>query len=170
MYSVRLNLWVTRLLYCCHELRWNNSLILCATNIFSPRKLESTSTLRHKKVQELVNFVGTCCTKGEAIDIGKVVFITIMNSFSNTLFSMDFANYGASDDDDHGSHQNFKELIEGILDDAGKINAFDHDIFDERVRLRASSNKNLGGTCDLLDSFLDFIEVNNGSADLGRHH
>ncbi|KAL4395246.1 hypothetical protein AHAS_Ahas02G0232800 [Arachis hypogaea] len=93
-----------------------------------------------------------------------------MNSFSNTLFSMDFANYGASDDDDHGSHQNFKELIEGILDDAGKINAFDHDIFDERVRLRASSNKNLGGTCDLLDSFLDFIEVNNGSADLGRHH
>ncbi|XP_016186160.1 inactive cytochrome P450 76AD1-like [Arachis ipaensis] len=98
--------------------------MLCATNIFSPQKLESTSTLRHKKVQELVNFVGTCCTKGEAIDIGKVVFITIMNSFSNnTLFSMDFANYGASDDD--GSHQNFKELIEGILDDAGKINVID---------------------------------------------
>ncbi|KAL4338548.1 hypothetical protein AHAS_Ahas12G0221200 [Arachis hypogaea] len=178
---------------------WRTLRKLCSTNIFSPRRLESTSKLRHKNVQELMNFVGTCCTKGEAIDIGNVVFITIMNSLSNTLFSMDLAHYyGASDDDHHGSHQNFKELIEGILDDAGKINVVDlfpilsfldpqglrgrceesfkrllevfNDIFEERMRLKVLSNKSSfeGTCCDVLDSFLDLLKVYE-SSELSRH-
>ncbi|XP_057745584.1 cytochrome P450 76T24-like [Arachis stenosperma] len=144
---------------------WRTLRKLCSTNIFSPQRLESTSKLRHKNVQELVNFVGTCSTKGEAIDIGNVVFITIMNSLSNTLFSMDLAHYLLV----------LQKLIEGILDDAGKINIVDllqglrgrceesfkrllevfNDIFEERMRLKVlSSDKSSGGTCyDVLARF-----------------
>ena len=139
-----------------------------------------------------MSFVATCCTKGEAIDIGQVAFTTIMNSLSNTLFSIDFAQYRAGD----GS-QNFKELVEGILDDAGKINVADFfpllrlfdpqgmrgrgkdsfqrllkvfsDTFDERMRLRASDMGSGEACCDVLDSFLNLIEAN-GSAELSRHH
>ncbi|XLT84065.1 inactive cytochrome P450 76AD1-like [Arachis hypogaea] len=179
---------------------WRTLRKLCSTNIFSPQRLESTSKLRNKKVQELVNFVGTCSTKGEAIDIGNVVFITIMNSLSNTLFSMDLAHYyGASDDDHHGS-QNFKELIEGILDDAGKINVVDlfpilsfldpqglrgrceesfkrllevfNDIFEERMRLKvlSSDKSSFGGT--FYDVLDCFLDLPKvyESSELSRHH
>ncbi|KAL4395249.1 hypothetical protein AHAS_Ahas02G0233100 [Arachis hypogaea] len=100
---------------------WRTLRKLCATNIFSPQKLESTSTLRHKKVQELVDFLRTCSSRSEAIDIGEVVFTTIMNSLSNTLFSMDFAQYGSRDD----GFQNFKGTVESIMVDSGKANVAD---------------------------------------------
>ncbi|MED6196196.1 hypothetical protein PIB30_045163 [Stylosanthes scabra] len=145
---------------------WRTLRKLCSSHIFSPQKLESTSELRHNKVQELVNFVETWCTKGEkeAIDI------------------------------------DFKEIIEGILDDAGKINLVDvfpilgfldpqclrgrcedsfkrlleifDDIFDKRIRMKASSDKSFERTTtccdDVLDSFLDLLKENK-SQELNRH-
>ena len=172
---------------------WRTLRKMCATNIFSPQKLDSTSILRHKKVQELVNFVATCCTKGEAIDIGQVAFTTIMNSLSNTLFSKDFAKYSASND----GFQNYKELVERIMEDAGKANVADlfpllrfldpqgirrrgknftqkllkvfSDIFVERMQLRASDMGSGEASCDVLDSFINIIRVNNGSAELSHH-
>ncbi|XP_020991517.1 cytochrome P450 76T24-like [Arachis duranensis] len=172
---------------------WRTLRKLCATNIFSPQKLESTSKLRHKKVQELVDFLRTCSSKGEAIDIGEVVFTTIMNSLSNTLFSMDFAQYGSRDD----GFQNFKGTVESIMVDAGKANVADlfpllrfldpqgirkrgddvtlkllkvfGDIFDERMLLQTSSNKNFEVYDDVLDSFINIIKENS-STELSRHH
>ncbi|KAI4354927.1 hypothetical protein L6164_003750 [Bauhinia variegata] len=65
----------------------------CATEIFSSRQLDSTNVLRQRKVQELLNFVDQCCKKGEALDIGEAAFTTVLNSISNTFFSMDLAHY-----------------------------------------------------------------------------
>ncbi|MED6196197.1 hypothetical protein PIB30_045164 [Stylosanthes scabra] len=170
---------------------WRTLRKLCSTNIFSPQKLESTSKLRHKKVEELVNFVRTCSTNGEGIDIGKVVFTTIMNSLSNTLFSMDFAQYGNGDGN---GFQNFKGIVESVMIDFGKANVSDlfpllrfldlqgirqrgedvikrllmifGDIFDERMQLKTLSEEAYD---DVLDSFINIIKVNS-SAELSRHY
>ena len=64
------------------------------------------------------------CKKGESLDIGEAAFIMVLNSLSNTLFSVDLADY-ASD-----KSQDFKEIVLGIVEEAGRPNFFDFFFFD----------------------------------------
>ncbi|KAM3746354.1 hypothetical protein ACB098_06G196700 [Castanea mollissima] len=160
--------------------RWRNLRKLSATKIFAPQQLDATQTLRQKKVKELLDHVDQCCSGGEVVDIGRVAFITVLNTISNTFFSIDLAQYSSN-----LQSQEFQDLIFGIMELLGKSNIVDYfpalrlvdpqgirkrmksyfkkliGIFDgiikERVQLRASSEGSKTSN-DVLDSFLNLAE------------
>ncbi|KAE9610717.1 hypothetical protein Lal_00021233 [Lupinus albus] len=154
----------------------------CAIKVFSSRMLDSTQFLRQKKVQELMEYVKESCKNGEALDIGKATFKTVLNSISNTLFSMDLAHYTSD------KFQEFKEIICGITEEAGKPNYVDYfpilslldpqgahgrmkgyfgklikffdGLIEERLQLRASQ-KESKACKDVLDSVLELMLEDN---------
>ncbi|KAL1369022.1 cytochrome P450 76T24-like [Arachis hypogaea] len=92
---------------------------ICATKVFSSQQLDSTQVLRQRKVQELMDFVKKRSEKGEALDIGEVAFITVLNFISNTFFSMDLGDYNSS------KSQEWKKNFCSITEEAGKPNIVD---------------------------------------------
>ena len=66
--------------------KWKNLRKACATQIFATQRLDATQALRQTKVQELIDHVNQSCQSGSPIDIGRVVFTTVLNSISNTFF------------------------------------------------------------------------------------
>ncbi|KAF7844711.1 geraniol 8-hydroxylase-like [Senna tora] len=164
--------------------QWRVLRRVCATKVFSSQKLDSTQTIRQRKVQELVNHVGVCCKKGEALDIGEVVFTTVLNSISNTFFSKDLGHYNASD-----KAQEFKDIIWGIMEEVGRPNVVDFfpilgpldpqrvrartkgyagkliefldGIIDERLRIGASEIMESKGCNDVLDSLIQLMMEEN---------
>lgn len=98
---------------------WTTLKRFCATNIFSSRQLDFTQNLWFRKLQDLLEYVSECCKKGEAVDIGEATFTTTRNSMTNTLFSKDLASF-ASD-----SSREFKVLVRGMMEEAGKPNIAD---------------------------------------------
>ena len=91
----------------------------CATIVFSSQQLDSTQVLRQRRVQELMDYVKERCKKGETLDIGEASFTTVLNSISNTFFSMDLAHYTSS------KSQEFKDIVCGMAEEAGKPNVVD---------------------------------------------
>ena len=64
--------------------------------IFAPQQLDVTQALRRKKLQELLDHVNQCCNSGEAVDIGRAIFVTVLNAISNTFFPIDLARYSSN--------------------------------------------------------------------------
>ena len=159
-----------------------------AMQIFAPQRLDATQGLRRRKVQELLDHVNQSCNRGVAVDIGRDVFTTILNSISNTFFSIDLAQYGSN------LSQEFQKLITGLAEEAGRPNLADYfpalrlvdpqgarrrsriyyeklfgmldGFINERVQLRASS-KGPKASNDVLDSLLTVTEEDN--SDLSCH-
>ncbi|KAJ1426797.1 Cytochrome P450 [Sesbania bispinosa] len=100
--------------------QWRNLRKACATKVFSPQMLDSTQILRQQKVHELLDYVKERCNKGEVVDIGKAAFTTILNSISNTFFSMNLS-HSTSDE----KSQEFKNIIWGIMEETGRPNVVD---------------------------------------------
>ncbi|XLS48798.1 hypothetical protein HN51_023156, partial [Arachis hypogaea] len=125
----------------------------CANKVFSPQLLDSTQILRQKKVQELFDFVKEKSEKGEALDIGEATFITVLNSISNTFFSMDLGYYNSSN-----KPQEFKDIFFGIMKEAGRPNVVD---FFPMLRMldpqgaRARMNKYFGKLIDFFDGLVE---------------
>ncbi|KAK7841681.1 geraniol 8-hydroxylase [Quercus suber] len=167
--------------------QWRNLRKACATQIFAPQRLDATEALRLAKVQELLDHVNQSCKSGAPIDIGRVVFTTVLNSISNTLFSIDLAQY------DSNLSQEFRDLVCGLAKEAGRPNIADYfpvlrlidpqgvrkrtriyyskllGIFDgiinQRLQLRALS-KGSKASNDTLDSLLNLIEEDNSEISL----
>jgi hypothetical protein len=136
---------------------WRNPRKPSATQIFAPQQLDATQALRRKKVQELLDHVNQCCNSGEAVDIGRAIFVTVLNAISNTFFSFVLAQYSSN------LSLEFQDLICGVMEGLGKPNVADYfpahpqgarrrmmiyfeklmgildGIINERVQLRASS-------------------------------
>ena len=153
-----------------------------AMQIFAPKHLDATQELRRRKVQELLDHVNQSCNSSVAIDIGRAVFTSVLNSISNTFFSIDLAQHGSN------LSQEFQGLICGAAEEAGRPNFADFfpvlrlvdpqgirkrttnyfakvfGIFDgiinERVELRASA-KGPKASNDVLDSLLSLTEEDN---------
>ncbi|KAF7844729.1 geraniol 8-hydroxylase-like [Senna tora] len=170
--------------------QWRVLKRVCATKVFSSHQLDSTQTIRQKKVQELLSHVGEYCLKGEALDIGEAAFTTVLNSISNTFFSMDLGHF-ASD-----KAQEFKDLIWGIMEEAGRPNVVDFfpilrvfdpqgvrrrmngyfgnlikffdGLIDERLRLREASKMEANVCNDVLDSLMDIMMEENSQ--ISRPH
>ncbi|CAL5192571.1 unnamed protein product [Lathyrus oleraceus] len=171
---------------------WKKLRKVCATKVFSTKMLDSTKILRQQKLQELLDYVKEKSKKGEAFDISETIFTTVLNSISNTLFSMDLA---------HSTHdeksQEFKNIIYGIMEEAGKPNVSDFfpilrpldpqglytrmtnhmkklcEIFDkiieERIRSRSSTVNYSEDVCnDVLDSLLK-NKIKETSSELSRN-
>lgn len=88
--------------------------------MFSTQQLNLSRGLRQEKIQKLVNYVEQCCVDRKAVDIGESAFVTSLNLISNTLFSVDFADY-----DKLGSSQDLMETIRGLMGVFGRPNLAD---------------------------------------------
>ncbi|KAL1331434.1 geraniol 8-hydroxylase isoform X1 [Arachis ipaensis] len=101
--------------------QWRSLRKFCATKVFSTQNLDSAEVLalRRKKVRELLDFVKEKSEKGETLDIGDVCFTTVLNSISNTFFSMDLAHYTSQ------KSQEFKDVIWGVMEEVGRPNVVD---------------------------------------------
>ncbi|KAK7390083.1 hypothetical protein VNO78_25382 [Psophocarpus tetragonolobus] len=169
--------------------QWRILRRVCATIVFSPQQLDFTQVLRHMKVQELMGCVKERCNKGEALDIGEASFTTVLNSISNTLFSMDLAHYTSD------KSQEFKDIIWGIMEEVGRPNindffpifapldpqgvkrrcnnyfkkllGFFYALIEERLHLRALENESKECS-DVLDSVLELMLE--GSSQVTRSH
>ena len=167
--------------------KWKNLRKACATQIFATQLLDATQALRQTKVQELIDHVNQSCQSGSPIDIGRVVFTTVLNSISNTFFSMDMAQY------DSQLSQEFQDLVCGVAEEMGRPNIADYfpalwfldpqgvskrtriyytqilGIFDgiikQRLQSRASSMSSEASN-DVLDSLLNLIEDDNSEISL----
>ncbi|MED6225403.1 hypothetical protein PIB30_093370 [Stylosanthes scabra] len=141
--------------------KWRKLRRICADNLFSVKKLDSTQVLRQKKIQELMDFVKEKSEKGESLDTGNAAFVTVLNSISNTFFSIDLAHYNSLES------QEFKDTICGIMEEIGRPNVVDFfpimrmlDPQEERIQRRALEVES-NGRKDLLDSLLDLMLEDN---------
>ncbi|XP_050289096.1 cytochrome P450 76T24-like isoform X4 [Quercus robur] len=167
--------------------KWKNLRKASATQIFATKPLDATQALRQTKLQELLDHVNQSCKSGAPIDIGQLVFTTVLNSISNTFFSMDLAQY------DSNLSQEFRDLACSVAEEAGRPNIADYfpalrlidpqgvrkrtriyfskvfGIFDgiinQRLQLRASS-KGFKESNDVLDSLLNLTEEDNSEISL----
>ncbi|KAK6783262.1 hypothetical protein RDI58_021059 [Solanum bulbocastanum] len=73
----------------CHN-EWRYLRTLCRTELFSGKVLESQAYMREKKVMELVEFLRS--KEGQVVNIGELVFATVLNMLSNVLISKDMVN------------------------------------------------------------------------------
>ncbi|KAK7390086.1 hypothetical protein VNO78_25385 [Psophocarpus tetragonolobus] len=158
--------------------QWRTLRRACATKVFSPQQLDSAQVLRQRKMHELMDYVKERCKKGEALDIGEAAFTTVLNSISNTFFSMDLAHYTSD------KSQEFMHIIWGIMEEAGRPNvvdffpifchldpqgarrrmsgyfgkliAFFDGLVEERLRVRRVENESKACN-DVLDSMLELL-------------
>ncbi|XP_062205644.1 geraniol 8-hydroxylase-like [Phragmites australis] len=103
-----------------NEPRWRALRKSMGTELFSPHRLDALQHLRRDKVQELVHHVGRLASNGEAVNVGRVAFITSLNLVSRTIFSRDMTSL-----DDHGGSKEFQELVVGIMEAVGSPNLSD---------------------------------------------
>ncbi|XP_050251310.1 probable (S)-N-methylcoclaurine 3'-hydroxylase isozyme 2 [Quercus robur] len=88
---------------------WRGLRVICKTDLFSAKVLESQNHIREKKVSELVGFLGS--KEGEVVNLGETVFVTFTNFLSNAIFSVDFLNSVGK-----GIGKEFRKLIVEIVE------------------------------------------------------
>jgi cytochrome P450 len=162
-------------------MRWRNLRKVCNSYIFTNQKLDANQDLRRKKIQELVALVQEHCLAGEAMDIGQAAFTTALNALSNSIFSLNLS------DSNSETASQLKEVVGGIMEEAGKPNLADYfpvlrridlqgikrrmtihfgkilNIFDGIVNERLQLRKMQGyvPVNDMLDTLLTISEDNN---------
>ena len=167
---------------------WKALRKVCNSHIFTSQKLYSTAHLRHQKVQELLENVELCCMAGVPVNIGREAFRTSLNLLSNTIFSVDLV------DPISETTQEFKELVRGVREEAGKPNMADYfpvlkqidphgirrrltihfgkmiGIFDRMINQRVQLRKTQGSIAsnDVLDTLLNITE--DKSSEIERSH
>ncbi|GJX42663.1 geraniol 8-hydroxylase-like protein [Tanacetum coccineum] len=99
--------------------QWRRLRKISKEYLFSLKQLDASEGLRKKKVQELLDYVGECCTTKRSVNIGEVVSTTSLNVLSNFMFSKDFAQY------DSASLQEFKDAVTNLLEIVGSPNLVD---------------------------------------------
>ncbi|CAD6213293.1 unnamed protein product [Miscanthus lutarioriparius] len=169
--------------------RWRALRKIMATDLFAPHRLDALQHLRREKVQELVDHVGRLARRGQAVNVGRVAFITSLNLLSRTMFSHDLTSL----DDDDGASREFQEVVTDIMEAVGSPNVSDffpplaaadlqgwrrrlaklfaqkHRVFDEEIdgRLR-SREAGVPKKNDFLDLLLDAAEDDDNTAKLDR--
>ncbi|KAM1498542.1 hypothetical protein TB1_020727 [Malus domestica] len=165
---------------------WRNLRKTCNTQLFATKILDANQANRHLKVQELISYVNESAVNGEVVDIGRAAFKTSLNLLSRTVFSVDLA-------DPHSAMaREFKDLVWGIFEEAGKPNLADYfpvlkkidplgirrrltghfrkmlDLFDRLMMQRFESRKALDYimTNDMLDTLINISEEKNEDMDI----
>ncbi|WVZ59628.1 hypothetical protein U9M48_009744 [Paspalum notatum var. saurae] len=100
--------------------RWRALRKIMGTELFAPHRLDALQHLRREKVQELVDHVGRLASRAEAVDVGRVAFITTLNLVSRTIFSRDLTSL-----DDDGGSKEFQQVVTDIMEGAGSPNISD---------------------------------------------
>lgn len=66
---------------------WKYLRTLCRTELFSEKALQSQTSVREKKVREMVKYIRSM--EGKAVNVSDVIFATVFNTVSNLLVSRD---------------------------------------------------------------------------------
>ncbi|KAL3362219.1 hypothetical protein AABB24_014880 [Solanum stoloniferum] len=101
----------------CHN-EWRYLRTLCRTELFSGKVLESQAYMREKKVMELVEFLRS--KEGQVVNIGELVFATVLNMLSNVLISKDMVNLEKKTEDG-----GIRNLIRGLVEAVSAPNLSD---------------------------------------------
>ncbi|PKU62311.1 geraniol 8-hydroxylase-like [Dendrobium catenatum] len=96
---------------------WRYLRTLVKTHLFNTQSLDATQPLRRRKIHELVAYIRG--KNGEAVHIGLAAFSTVLNLISTTFLSIDMI------DLKYESAQELKDLIWGLMEEAGKPNLSD---------------------------------------------
>jgi cytochrome P450 len=88
---------------------------VCSAELFAPRRLDAQQRLRREKARRLVSHVARMAREGAAVDVRRVVFTTLLNMLSCTLFSADLA------DLDEGRAGSAGELADTVAEFAGTV-------------------------------------------------
>ncbi|XP_010508155.1 PREDICTED: cytochrome P450 76C4 isoform X1 [Camelina sativa] len=136
---------------------------LSASLMFSPQRIETTKSLRKKKVQELVKFVSESSEREEEVDISRASFTTALNIISNILFSVDLGSY------DSKISNGFQETVTAVMVAIGKPDLANFFPFLGFLDLQ-SNRKNMKGCTErlfrLFRGFMDAkIALRNESTD-----
>ncbi|KAL5210965.1 hypothetical protein ABZP36_006588 [Zizania latifolia] len=95
---------------------------VCSAELFAPHRLDAQQHLRSEKVNRLVSHVARLAREGAVVDVGRVVFTTVLNLLSSTVFTVDLTDL----DDDRGeSAGNFKDVITEFSSCVGMPNVLD---------------------------------------------
>ncbi|KAL6867497.1 hypothetical protein ACP4OV_015521 [Aristida adscensionis] len=162
--------------------RWRALRKACSGELFAPHRLDAHQSLRRDKVRRLMSHVARLAREGAPVDVGRVVFTTMLNMLSCNIFSADLA-----DLDDRGASGEFQEAVTEFMVTAGVPNVSDffpvvapldpqrlrrrlervfkrlHAIFDEQIERRMQERaageppKN-----DFLDLLLDYRGTEDG--------
>ncbi|KAJ9707297.1 hypothetical protein PVL29_002329 [Vitis rotundifolia] len=148
---------------------------ICNSHIFTNQKLDSSTYLRHQKVQDLLANVEQSYQAGDVVDIGQEAFRTTLNLLSNTTFSMDLVEPSSD------TVQEFKELVRHMMEEAAKPNLVDYfpvvrKIDPQGIRRRMAihfgkmievlDKKGWMASSDVLDTLLNISEDNNNVLDI----
>ena len=99
---------------------WRSLRKICNSHIFANQRLDASQGLRSRKVRELISLLEKSARAGEAVDVGRAVFTTMLNLISTTIFSGDMVKY------DEEFSAEFKELIRQIAVETGSPNISDY--------------------------------------------
>ncbi|KAG5572554.1 hypothetical protein H5410_062320 [Solanum commersonii] len=93
---------------------------LLHSSIFSPNRLDASQHLRARKIEEFIAYCRQCSQYGTPVDIGQVASNTLVNIWSNTIFSEDLVDIYAD------PVKKFKHVIHYITYLIGKLNMVDY--------------------------------------------
>ncbi|OWM73533.1 geraniol 8-hydroxylase-like [Punica granatum] len=165
---------------------WRNLRRICNVHLFALKTIDSSQHLRHRKIQELLAYIGKCSETRSSVGIGEAGFSTTLNLLGNTTLSMDLA------DPTSESAKEFKELVWQIMAEVGKPNLADYfpvlrrmdpqgvrrrttgynwrmfDVFDRIINDRLQVREVPGSVrkYDMLDTLLDLVEDKKEGMDL----
>ncbi|XP_054824027.1 geraniol 8-hydroxylase-like [Prosopis cineraria] len=156
--------------------RWRFLRKICNNLLFSSKILDTTQKRRSWKVQELLTRIHQSSLTGEAIEIGRSTFMTVVNMLSNSVCSLDLVHADTVNE--------FKELESDVMKEVGRPNVADyfpilkmvdplgikrrmhvyfgkvlkiiHDLVDHRLQLRQETSNVTDN--DMLDGLLRISE------------
>nr|GMD80014.1 probable (S)-N-methylcoclaurine 3'-hydroxylase isozyme 2 [Ipomoea batatas] len=118
----------------CHE-AWRSLRALCRAEMFCSRALESQALLREKKAGEMVGFLRSKMGSEEVVDVGEIVFATVLNMLSNVMLSRDVISFEGGE---------IKGFIRSVMEVASAPNLSDFYPFLQRLDLQGLRKRALG--------------------------
>ncbi|XP_028762746.1 geraniol 8-hydroxylase-like [Neltuma alba] len=98
--------------------RWRFLRKICNNLLFSGKILDTTQKRRREKMQEFLARIYQSSLTGEAMEIGRSAFMTIVNMLSNSICSLDLVHFNTVNE--------FKELESDVMEDVGRPNLADY--------------------------------------------
>lgn len=155
--------------------QWRNIRKLYTIHFFTKQKLDSSQGLRIQKVDELVAYVDKYAKDGRPLNVGQVVFSTVVNLLSSTVFSKDITSLELGFGEDHkalirsfsvaSAKPNLGDYfpilrrfdLQGIRGNVARLFQMLHNLFDECIQERLEARESgTSTTSDFLDTILDY--------------
>ncbi|KAL5209419.1 hypothetical protein ABZP36_005042 [Zizania latifolia] len=102
--------------------QWRALRKVCSAELFASHRLDAEQSFRREKAHRLVTHVARLAHEGVAVDVGRVVFMTVLNLISGTVFSADLVDL---DDGRGGPSWEFMDMMTEFATHSGVPNMSD---------------------------------------------